>query len=320
MPQGILFRPGDGGRDMEITAGLRCPVYSGAWTGGPSNPVQSLINYVPGSEIFCTQSQCVDYRPATGTNIIGTVRMIQGFSIGNGTIQPDYWQSDNTRGWTGVFSGGMWQIYPIMSGSGSGILVQSSSDFTIIPSNSQPAFCVWRGSVTVNGDAYLPSVGIPISQLMVFGKWSAPGVTVELTNGVISAYVDRVGTDVPASVTIDIAIFSAVEPVPGPGITIMSGGRCVFSLTRRPFLFLGQRWTPSFSPSDIGDNMVMLGNYGYDSAVSGGFDFMKILGIVRNGNTISLGRGKIRWQWTDRYSIVGRRITYNQVLLVPNMY
>jgi hypothetical protein len=38
--------------------------------------------------------------------------------------------------------------------------------------------------------------------------------------------------------------------------------------------------------------MIMLGRYGYDSRVNGGWDYLKWAGLVRSGNSVRCARGK----------------------------
>lgn len=318
MGQGLYFNPNDGGPAMEIKAGLRCPSFSGAWVTG-DGVTKTINNYNPASNIFVVPRNCAGYSGPTGTDVIGTINMVESFTFSGNTITQNLWNSKgqtNTQG----RPASIWQIFP-PGGSGTGLLIQNSTDYTQIPAAAPVGFCVWRGQVSFTGDMNLPDTGYDLNNLMVFAAWSAPGVTVELYNGVLSAYQDRNGDDVPATVSMTLAIFAAgVDPTPSTGLTFFVGGRCTFSLNKRPFVFQGATWTPSFNSVDIGANLVLIGNYGFDSDTQGGWDRMKLLGVIRSGNTVSLGRGKERYRWTDRYSIVNRKVTSLVTPLVPNMY
>jgi hypothetical protein len=117
-----------------------------------------------------------------------------------------------------------------------------------------------------------------------------------------------------------IAIFaSGVSPTPG-GLNIIKGGVCVFSTTRRPFVYRNQTYTPSWGNTDIGDRMILLGRYGYNSEVSGGWDYIKWAGLIRSGNLVRAGRGRNAASWTSQYSVVGRRLTSLSIPIIDAIY
>jgi hypothetical protein len=66
--------------------------------------------------------------------------------------------------------------------------------------------------------------------------------------------------------------------------------------------------------------MIMLGRYGYDSRVNGGWDYLKWAGLVRSGNSVRCSRGKTVSTWTSRYSVVGQRLTSLQIPCIESMY
>lgn len=318
MPAGLLIDLNDGGPRMEITSGLRFPTFSGQWTTASTSLSLDIANYVPGSEVILLPRVCAAYSPPVGTSLVPSVGVLTGFTQSGSTVTQTYWDSKGDKLVRG-FDASVWQILP--ASTGSGMLIQDSTDFMSIALNTMAGFCVWRGSVTFTGTWALPDTIAPKSNYMVFGKWSHPSATVECDGTVVTAYEDRNGEDVPATVTITIAIFaSGIAPTPGPGLNFFKNNACVFSTTNRPFIYNRKTWTPSWSWTDIGDNMIMLGVYGYDSNTNGGWDYMKLAGIVRSGNAIRCGRGRVRWRWTDRYALVGQRLTNIPVPCIPAMY
>lgn len=324
MGQGLYFNPGDGGPAMEITAGLRCPTMSAQWNTSDWQQMSTTIsNVVPGSTMFIVPRVAAVYRPAFSPDLIPTIFMLDGYTISGNTVTQQLWRSKNNDNNYKAFDASLWQILPATQSGNTGLLIQDSTDWTAIPSATMAGFCVWRGSITVSGEALLPDTGYPQSQQIVFADWSAPGVTIECDGTRIYAYRDRLNYyDDPATVTLTLAIFaSGIPPVPGPGLTIMNAANeCVFSLTKRPFVFTGAMWTPGMSPVDIGPTMVPLGTFGFDSDIASGWDILKLLGIIRNGNVIQLGRGKVKARWTDKYPVTGRRIASLTLPLIPKMY
>lgn len=163
--------------------------------------------------------------------------------------------------------------------------------------------------------------GISRDQYLVFAKWSADSVVVDFDGYTVSAVVERDGENVPATVTLQIAIFaSGVSPSPGTGLNIFNAtGACVFSTTKRSFVYRNATYAPSWSWTDIGNTMIMLGRYGDDSSLSGGWDYIKWAGLVRSGNSVRCGKGKVS-SWTANYPVTGRRLTALSIPCVDAMY
>lgn len=324
MGQGLLINLNDGGPVMEITAGLRCPSYSGGWSD--SSPVSlstAISNYVAGSEVFLVPRVCASYSPPMSPDIIGSVSCLTGYSVSGSTLTQKVFSTDVRYTPKTGFNSAIFQVLPAGAvGSGGGLYIQDSTDFTAIPVSTMAGFCIWRGTVTFTKSWTLPATAFPKANYMVFGKWSAPGVTIECDGNVIEAYVDKnSSSDEPATVTMQIAIFaSGIAPTPGPGLNMFKNGACVFSTTRRPFVYRGVKWTPSWTETDIGNTMVLLCNYGYDSSLSGGWDNLKLAGVVRSGNRIKCGRGKIRGSWTDKYPVTGQRLAAITLPCIEAMY
>lgn len=318
MPSGILIDLNDGGPRMEITAGLRCPSFCQSVADNFDVNQYTINQHVAGSQIVVIPRNTVWQGYSNPTNLIPTIGMLDGFSTSGNTITFNTWWSDN---WNRkkTFDASIWQILP--TASGQGLLIQDSTDFLAITDSTMVGYCVWRGTVTVNGTWATPSTKISRDRYLVFANWSAPGVTVEFDGYTITATQDKNGDDAAATVTMQIAIFaSGVTPTPGPGINIIKNGVCLFSTTSRPFVYRNATWSPSWTASDIGNSMIMLGRYGYDSSTANGWNYLKWAGLVRDGNSIRCGRGKTVTTWTDRYSVVGRRLTQLATPCIDAMY
>ncbi|MOA40244.1 hypothetical protein D3C78_1620990 [compost metagenome] len=66
--------------------------------------------------------------------------------------------------------------------------------------------------------------------------------------------------------------------------------------------------------------MILLGRYGFNSEVYTGWDYIKWVGLIRNGNMVRAGRGRNVTSWTDQYRIETRRLTNLTVPLIESMY
>lgn len=317
MPQGLLIDLNDGNPRMEITAGLRCPSfcqqYSAAWDVN-----QYVIpGYVPNSQLVIMPRDPV-FMMYRGTNLIPTIGMFSGYSVAGSVITMNTWWSDNW-GRARTFDTSVFQILP--TGSGQGLFIRDSTDFLAITDATMVGSCVWQGTITFTGSWATPATVAPREKYLVFANWSQDGVTIEFDGYTITAYQERNGEDVAATVTMRVAIFaSGVAPVPGTGLNIFKNGTCVFSTSRRPFVYTNGVVAPSWDWQDIGNTMVMLGRFGYDSATNGGWDFLKWVGLIRSGNLVRCAKGKTQTRWTDRYSVVGRRLTSIGIPCIPSMY
>lgn len=324
MGQGLYFNPADGGPVMEITAGLRCPTMCAQWnTQNWEEFTTTISNYVPGSTTFLMPRQAAVYRDPISPSLIPFVVMLTGYTISGNTVTQTWYKTNSSNVGVRPFDASLWQILPASQGSGTGLLIQNSTDWTAIPLATMAGFCVWRGTLTVAGEANLPATGYPQSQQIVFADWSAPGITIECDGSKIYAYKDELAyNDQPAAVTLNIAIFaSGIAPTPSPGLNMFnSSGQCVFSLNKRPFIFTGASYVPSFNAVDVGPNMVPLGTYGFYSDVASGWTIFKLLGLVRDGNVVRLGAGKIKQRWTANYALQERRAVSLTMPLVPKMY
>lgn len=302
---------------MEITAGLRCPSFCQNISDAGSGNQFTINQRVDGSQIVLIPHNTVD-RFWVGTNLIPTIVMLDSFTATGNTITMNNWRSDGL-GSTRTFASSIWQILP--ASSGRGLLIKDSTDFLSITDATMSGYCVWRGTVTFTGSWATPTTNISRDRYMVFAKWSAENVTIEFDGLNILATVDHAGLDQAATITMQIAIFaSGVSPSPGRGLNIIKGGVCVFSTTRRPFVYRNQTYSPSWGNTDIGDGMILLGRYGYNSEVYTGWDYLKWAGLIRNGNLVRAGRGRNVASWTAQYSVVGRRLTKLSIPVIDAIY
>ena len=319
MPSGLLLAPNDGGPRMEITAGLRCPSYSLSIPDTWDVNQYTLPNYVAGSQIVMMPKSCV-YSLNRGTNLIASIAVLDSITVSGGTVTQNVWWSDNW-GRAKSFPATVWQILP--ASSGRGLLIQNSTNFMAITDNTMVGQCVWRGTVTINGAWTTPAItGLSRDQYLVFAKWDAPNVVIDYDGATIRVLAERDGNDVAASATLQIAIFaSGIAPVPGRGLNMINAaGQCVFSTTKRPFVYRNATWVPNWNGTDIGNTMIMLGRFGYDSSLAGGWDWLKYAGLVRTGNVVRCGKGTVSSSWTDKYPVTGRRLTSIAVPCIDAMY
>ncbi|MFV7475727.1 DUF6453 family protein [Enterobacter pseudoroggenkampii] len=317
MPRGLRIPYNDGGPAMEITAGLRCPSFCQNVSDAGSGNQFTINQRVDGSQIVLIPRNTVD-RFWVGTNLIPTIVMLDGFTVNGNTMTMNNWRSDGL-GSSRTFASSIWQILP--TSSGRGLLIKDSTDFLSITDATMSGYCVWRGTVTFTGSWATPTTNISRDRYMVFAKWSADNVTIEFDGSNIIATIDHAGLDQDATVTMQIAIFaSGVSPTPGRGLNIIKGGVCVFSTTRRPFVYRNQTYTPSWSNTNIGEGMILLGRYGYNSEVYTGWDYLKWAGLIRSGNLVRAGRGRNAASWTSKYSVVGRRLTSLSIPVIDAIY
>lgn len=315
MGRGLYINLNDGRRPLEITARLRCPSRAAAFAGGAGFTSAVIGGLVPGSIPFFIPTQAAAYSEPVGTAIIGSIHWLRGCSFSGNVMIHDSRNGDSAE--NRMFAGDVWQFLPPSNPSGNrGLLIQDSTDFSIISDTSTIASLVWNGELTINGEAYLPADGI------VFAKWNHGSASLMRYNGKLYAYESKTGYgDIPASITATLCIFAVTPPVPGRGLNIFnSAGQCTFSTTRKPLIFSGGVFAPTSNWQDIGDNMVPLGTYGYSSTTGGGWDSVRIRGLMMTGNLVKTGNSYTRWVFTDRYSIVGEGNCSIALPTIPNIY
>lgn len=321
MPSGLLIDLRDGGPAMEITAGLRCPSYCGYSAG--SNGYGSTIpipGYVSDSVAVFSPHVTANIVPG-GTVLVPDIDVMTGVTQSGSNLVFSFWSNYNAKSIT--YKGNIWQIFPASQSSNVGLYISDSTDFTTISNGSIVGQCIYRGRVTINGSWSPPSVaGFNRQSYAVFGKWSEAGVVVEYDGNVIRAVQERNGANVNASVTMDVVIFATGSaPVPGDGLNFFnSAGQCTFSTTRRPFVYSNSYYRPSGSGVDIGEKYILLGRYGAQTDISGGWCYAKYQGLVRSGNVVRVGRGYVAAIWTSEYPVNFNKTAGVNVLLLNDMY
>ncbi len=320
MGAGILIDYQDGSPALELTANIRCPSFCMTTTQDTGYTSKTVTNYVSGSQLtFIPTNTILSY--FEGTQLIPTIHILDSVTFSGSTMTQNTWKN-NTDGTQRFWPGSVFQILPIGSGN-FGIYIANSTNFLSITDATSVGQCVYYGSLTVNGSASLPGISpFDLSKCIVFAKWGSSSVVVERDGNTIRAFTERNGSDVAANITLKIAIFaSGVAPTPGNGITIINAaGNCVFSTLRKPFIYDGSTFTPSFNWQDIGNRMVPLGRYGYSSQTDGGWDYLKYAGLMMNGNQVKCGGAKTQNTWTSDYSYTGTRATNIALPCIPNIY
>ncbi|EOC1568771.1 hypothetical protein ACI1AR_004224 [Cronobacter dublinensis] len=318
MPGGLYIDLNDGGPAMAITAGLRCPSYCG-YSSGSGNQY-SVPGYIPGATVVFAPYVTAGIYFGGSTSLIPDMDVLTGVSQNANVLTFTAWSNYKMSG--KIYPGTVWQILPASQSGNRGLYIADSTDFTVITDGATVGQCIYRGRITFTGAWAPPSTGYTRQSYAVFARWDAGGVVVEYDGNVIRAVAERNGDNIDATVTMDVVIFATgIAPVPGPGLNFFnSNGQCTFSTTKRPFLYSNTFYTPSGVATDIGDRYIMLGRYGAQTDVAGGWCNAKYQGLVRSGNTVRVGRGYIAARWTDKYSMDVNRTTGMNVLLLDNMY
>lgn len=291
MPQGILIDLNDGRPPMEITAGLRVPAVTGQInTSGISTPVSSWdfsLTMTPGSSAFCLPTQAVY---VDDFDVVPEVYYMNGFSkVNDGTGRISISNFNGANGRILQFGGQCFEILPASSQSSPGVLVENSTDFTAISSNSRLMTAAWVGGVQVNGSASLPVGGIP------FGKWDNPNVSLESDGSTIWCRdITYSGIDdVAASTYVQLVIFNNTPPLSGPGLTISnSAGQIVFSSVRRPFVLSGFMQISNSYQSVNGGFFPIL-RCGATTRVTGGYNNLRYKGVCMSGGSVRAAPGTV---------------------------
>ncbi|HFZ0819802.1 TPA: DUF6453 family protein [Enterobacter cloacae] len=322
MPSGLLIDLNDGGKPMEITAGLRCPSYGGAITGGVGKSTTATVSgYVAGSTVLFIPSETVisDYG----------IFMLQSVSISGATVTQK-WSGASSPGLPNpaqvAFSGTIWQILPVSQSSNIGLLIASSTDFTSITTASNVGMCIYKARVTVGKSGWnTPAIaGFDRSKYLVCCKWNSP-YTLDYNGSRLIFLNDGSNTtDQPMTGTVDVVIFAGgVAPVPAnPGLNIYNAaGQCTFSTAKRPFVFTGNNLTPSTTAQTVpGGGYVPVGRFGLriPSYSSGQRINHYHYGLVMQNGSLRVGRGAYVG-WADR-QLANQGVTPISLPVIPDMY
>ena len=156
MPSGLLIDLNDGGKPMEITAGLRCPSYGGTFDSGyQKNKYVDIAGYVSGSQVVPIITQTAYYDAGLLHRMI-SVSVSGGRVTQNNRMKAiDISERDSTY----TFSGSAWQIYPVGQKANNGLLISDSTDFTSITSATQSGQCIYMATVNVGtGGWAIPTI------------------------------------------------------------------------------------------------------------------------------------------------------------------
>ena len=320
MPRGLLIDMNDGGKRMEITAGLRCPSFGAIFDSGYQKAKYAdIAGFVSGSQVLFIPH-------ATAYLDSGLLHKLNSISISGGRVTQNSTmkaQDISERDSTYTFPGSLWQIFPSGQRNGVGLLISESTDFTSITNATQSGQCIWKGTVNVpTGGWPVPTIaGYDKSKYIVFGRCNS-GNTVDFDGSTVRFFsAPSTNDDQPTTGTIDIVIFaSGVAPVPGTGLNIFNAaGACTFSTTKRPFVYLNGLWTPSTSAFSTGNGYVPLGRFGLMVHTVNNIYVYRMFGIkMQNGNT-SVQGGK--YLGREQYAIFGNSsVTPLTLPVLPDMY
>lgn len=317
MPAGLHIEYPDGGPDMNIISGMRGLKYVGSFaSGGSASKV--FPDLIPDYPTYLMPYSAFRF---IGSWVNGQIMLLSGYTVSGQTVTQRY-GGNNTSG--GSFPGTVWQVD--QSNPKSGLLVADTSDFTAISNRTALGFCVFRGTVTING-SWTPPIPAGAIGVTVFAKFNSPGSTLLYTGGAVTSWGNNGDDTRRPAVTAKIVIFATgIEPTPQQGGLNMwnAKGQCTFSSGNRPFITYGKtvKLTVGNQPTD-GD-MVQLcctgaGNRGQDR---GNTQWTKGFGV-------SMGDGYVRAGWANEISkdtdyYAADSTTYYvpgfSVLLIPDIY
>lgn len=321
MPQGLYLDLNDGGKPMEVTANLRCPSFGVEFTEGVAQPLSKTIpNFYSGSTVIFIPKQTVYLNTLTTTG--APYLYVLSAVTNNGATVTQSVKKSYAPSVDHTFAGSAWQILPATTGGRNvGLLISNSSDFLSITDSTQAGVCIWKGTVTIpSGGWNLPEVpGYDRSKYLVFAKWDSSAV-IDFDGNTVRAFNVTDADDSPTTATLNIVIFSSgVTPTPGTGLNIFNAaGSCVFSTTKRPFIFDGSMWMPTYTPTALYGRYIMLGRYGLYSTYNNGRYNIKTIGLRMSGGAVSCIRGKyIGW---NNYQLIDNTLTSVSVPILPDMY
>lgn len=320
MPSGLLIDLNDGGKPMEITAGLRCPSFGAIFNAGYQKP-----KYVDISE-YITGAQVLFIPYATSYMDSGLLHKLNSVTISGSRVTQNSTMKAldiSERESTYTFPGSVWQIFPAGQRNGVGLLISDSTDFTSITNATQSGQCIWKGTVNVpTGGWAVPTIaGYDKSKYIVFGRCDS-GNTVDFDGNTVRFFnPPSTNDDSPGTGTIDIVIFaSGVTPQPGTGLNIFNAaGTCTFSTTKRPFVYLNKLWSPSTSAVSVDGGYVPLGRFGLMVHMVNNIYIYRLFGIKMQNGNVSVQGGK--YLGREQYAIFGNNtVTPLTLPVLPDMY
>ncbi|MBJ6545827.1 hypothetical protein JGT76_25125, partial [Enterobacter hormaechei] len=109
MPRGLLIDLNDGGKRMEITAGLRCPSFGANFDSGYQKAKYAdVAGYVSGAQVLFIPH-------ATAYLDSGLLHKMNSVTISGGRVTQNSTMKDvsiSERESTYTFPGSLWQIFP----------------------------------------------------------------------------------------------------------------------------------------------------------------------------------------------------------------
>ncbi|MEG9846826.1 DUF6453 family protein, partial [Enterobacter hormaechei] len=142
MPRGLLIDLNDGGKRMEITAGLRCPSFGANFDSGYQKAKYAdVAGYVSGAQVLFIPH-------ATAYLDSGLLHKMNSVTISGGRVTQNSTMKDvsiSERESTYTFPGSIWQIFPPGQRKGEGLLIDDSTDFLAITNATQSGQCIWKG-------------------------------------------------------------------------------------------------------------------------------------------------------------------------------
>ncbi|WP_256380164.1 DUF6453 family protein [Cedecea sp. FDAARGOS_727] len=126
MPRGLLIDLNDGSPRMEITAGLRCPSFSGE-TQNQGGINTLAVRKTPGSTMLMLP-RTTTFASIAPTQLIPEISMLTGFTDNqNGTITQSWWSSNPKRG-PALGSSMYVEVLPISQFGNRGLLISESTE------------------------------------------------------------------------------------------------------------------------------------------------------------------------------------------------
>lgn len=318
MPEGILIDYNDGRPVMAITAGLRAPSYCGATSGqrgvGEGTGYDVPLTLTTGSELITISTRPVKIQNFTNPPNIYYMSAIT--RNGNSSVTINFDKKGYRNGEFVDFDATFLEILPSVTYN-EGLFISNSTDFTAISNQSRLLTCAWSGQLTINGSATLPVSGIP------FGKWDNPNISVSFdgTNIIVRDISYSGSDDLPASVSIELAIFNLTAPVAGDGITMTNAaGQVTFSTQKRPLVY-DRTIQISDSFQNIGGGYCHLTCTGTQVRMISGNANIRTKGIVMSGGSIRSAYNRV----FGNYFVSGWDATFNKnigmpLLILPPMY
>ena len=316
MPAGLHIEYADGGPDMNILAGMRGLKYVGSlYNGGAFS-----VNMPDLNPSFPTYMTPYDAFRFVGHPVNGQIEYITGFSVNGTTFSQNV--GGNTGG--GAFAASVWQID--QSNPKSGLLIADTSDFTSIGNGKALGFCVFSGTVTING-AWTPPVPAGGVGVTVFVKFNNAGVTLHYNGVQVTCWANTPQDAYQTSVVAKVVVFVAgIEPTPQQGGLNMwnSKGECTFSSGNRPFITYGKTVSIGVGGSSTGGGMVQLcgtggGRYARDQ---GNTQWTKGLGVTMGVDSVAVGWAYQITKDTDWYgeNKVDYYVPGISVPVIPDIY